>query len=110
MDSELSRVVDALPGLVWTAPPDGHIDFLNQRWCEYTNLGLGESYGRGWHKVVHPEDLSGLLERLDCSNAGDLFWLLASQVKWKRAYGASTVSTAGSCSALLPWPTHPGIS
>src|SRR3984893_2024517 len=47
---------------------------------------------------------------LDCSNAGDLFWLLASQVKWKRACGASTVSTAGSCSALLPWPTHPGIS
>ena len=63
MDSELSRVVDALPGLVWAALPDGHIDFLNQRWCEYTNLGLGESYGRGWHKVVHPEDLSGLLER-----------------------------------------------
>ena len=63
MDSELSRVVDALPGLVWTAPPDGHIDFLNQRWCEYTNLGLGESYGRGWQRVVHPEDLSGLLER-----------------------------------------------
>src|ERR1700738_675525 len=63
MDSELSRVVDAIPGLVWTAPPDGHIDFLNQRWCEYTNLGLGESYGRGWQRVVHPEDLSGLLER-----------------------------------------------
>ena len=63
MDTELSRVVDAIPGLVWTAPPDGHIDFLNQRWCEYTNLGLGESYGRGWQRVVHPEDLSGLLER-----------------------------------------------
>ena len=63
MDSELSRVVDALPGLVWAALPDGHIDFINQRWCKYTNLGLGESYGRGWHKVVHPEDLSGLLER-----------------------------------------------
>jgi hypothetical protein len=63
MDSELSRVVDAHPGVVWTALPDGHIDFLSQRWCEYTNLGLGESYGRGWQKVVHPEDLSGLVER-----------------------------------------------
>jgi hypothetical protein len=29
---EFRRAVDAdaLPGLVWTALPDGHIDFLNQ--------------------------------------------------------------------------------
>jgi len=38
MENELSRVVDALPGLVWTALPDGRIDFFNQRWCEYTGL------------------------------------------------------------------------
>ena len=31
MEIQLSRIVDALPGLVWTALPDGHIDFLNQR-------------------------------------------------------------------------------
>jgi hypothetical protein len=29
MDIELSRVVDALPGLVWTALPDGNVDFIN---------------------------------------------------------------------------------
>jgi PAS domain S-box-containing protein len=63
MDIELSRVVDALPGLVWTALPDGHIDFVNQRWCEYTNLGLEESRGCGWQTVIHPEDLNELLER-----------------------------------------------
>jgi PAS domain S-box-containing protein len=63
MDIELSRVVDALPGLVWTALPDGHIDFVNRRWCEYTNLGPDESFGRGWQSVIHPEDLLELLER-----------------------------------------------
>jgi PAS domain S-box-containing protein len=62
MDIELSRVVDALPGLVWTALPDGHIDFVNRRWCEYTNLGPDESFGRGWQSVIHPEDLPELLE------------------------------------------------
>ena len=36
MENELSRVVDALPGLVWAAIPDGHVDFLNRRSCEYT--------------------------------------------------------------------------
>ena len=63
MENELSRVVDALPGLVWTARPDGHIDFLNQRWCDYTGLGVDEAYGRGWQTAIHPEDLPELLER-----------------------------------------------
>jgi PAS domain-containing protein len=36
MENELIRAVYALPGLVWTSVPDGNVDFLNQRWCEYT--------------------------------------------------------------------------
>jgi PAS domain-containing protein len=40
MENELSRVADALPALVWAALPDGHIDFLNQRWCECTGLSV----------------------------------------------------------------------
>ena len=63
MDIELSHVVDALPSLVWTALPDGNLDSINQRWCEYTNLGLDESCGRGWQKAIHPADLPELLER-----------------------------------------------
>jgi PAS domain S-box-containing protein len=62
MENELSRVVDRLPGLVWTALPDGHADFLNQRWCEYTGLSVAEACGRGWQTAIHPADLPGLLE------------------------------------------------
>jgi PAS domain S-box-containing protein len=63
MESELRRVVDALPGLVWTARPDGHIDFLNQRWCEYTGHDVAEACGQGWQSAIHPEDLLEFLER-----------------------------------------------
>jgi PAS domain S-box-containing protein len=63
MDIELSRVVDALPGLVWTALPDGNVDFLNQRWCEYTGLSAADARGQGWLAAVHAEDLPELLER-----------------------------------------------
>ncbi len=63
MEIELRRIVDALPGLVWTARLDGHIDFLNQRWCEYTGLSVDEAYGRGWQTAIHPDDLPELLER-----------------------------------------------
>jgi PAS domain-containing protein len=48
MGYERSRVFDALPRLVWTAPAGGHIDFLNRRWCEYTGFGSEEAYDRGW--------------------------------------------------------------
>jgi PAS domain S-box-containing protein len=61
MESDLSRVVDALPGLVWTVLADGQFDFMNQRWSEYTGLAVDASYGRGWQVAVHPEDLPGLL-------------------------------------------------
>jgi PAS domain S-box-containing protein len=63
MEIDLGRVLEGLPALVWTALPDGHVDFLNQRWREYTGLGVPEACGCGWQTAVHPEDLPELLER-----------------------------------------------
>lgn len=63
MKHELCRVVDALPGLVWTGLPDGTVDFLNQRWFEYTGLSADDARGRGWQAAIHAEDRSELLER-----------------------------------------------
>ena len=104
MENELHRVVDALPGLVWTALPDGHIDFLNQRWCADTGLSVDEAYGRGGRRRSTPQTCRS------CSNAGDPCWLLASHVTWKRACGASMGSIAGSSAVLVRLPTHPDRS
>lgn len=38
MENGLSPLVDALPGVVWTALPDGLIELLNQRWCDNSTL------------------------------------------------------------------------
>jgi hypothetical protein len=38
MENGLSPLVDALPGVVWTALPDGLIEFLNQRRCDNSTL------------------------------------------------------------------------
>jgi len=57
VENELRRVVDALPGLIWTALPDGRIDFVNRRWCEYTGAGVDEVHGHAWQKALHPEDV-----------------------------------------------------
>jgi PAS domain S-box-containing protein len=63
MDSGLNgTVVDALPGLVWTAREDGYMGSLNHRWRDYTGLSDDDLIGRGWHRAVHPEDLPELVE------------------------------------------------
>src|SRR3984957_4771630 len=62
MELELSRLIEALPGLVWTALSDGRAEFLNQRWCKYTGMSLERAVGFGWHSALHPEDVVPALE------------------------------------------------
>jgi PAS domain S-box-containing protein len=62
MDHALSRVVDALPGLVWIAHQNGDATFFNHRWSEYTGLSAGHSREQQWQAAIHPDDLPQLLE------------------------------------------------
>lgn len=61
MHDELRRAIDTLPGLVWSAGPDGTVDFLNRRWCDYTGVSAREGCGWGWQVTVHPDDRDRLL-------------------------------------------------
>jgi PAS domain S-box-containing protein len=63
MENDLSSVVDSLPGLVWTAQPDGQVDFLNRYWCAYTGVSVEEAHGSGWQLAIHPDDRAGLRGR-----------------------------------------------
>ncbi|MFJ3484632.1 PAS domain-containing protein [Pseudomonas sp. NPDC090202] len=56
MDNQLDRVVDALPGVAWTASADGSVDYVNQGWCTYTGCTREAALRAGWQTVVHPED------------------------------------------------------
>src|SRR5262249_2418927 len=58
LKNQLRLIIDTIPGLVWSALPDGSAEFLNQRWLEYTGLSLKEGLDWGGRVAVHPEDLS----------------------------------------------------
>ena len=60
LSDQFRLAIDTIPGLVWTARPDGHINFLNRRWLEYTGLTLEEASGWGWQAAVFPDDLPAL--------------------------------------------------
>ena len=55
-------IIDTIPALAWSASPDGTVDFVNQRWLEYTGLSLEEGLGKGWQVAVHPEDRPRLVD------------------------------------------------
>ncbi len=70
-EDELARTVgryrfltDSLPQMVWTAKPDGEIDYFNRRTYEYTGRTVEESMRGGWLAVIHPDDQARSLERM----------------------------------------------
>ena len=61
-EQRFRQLADAMPQIVWTARPDGNIDYLNRRWTEFT--GLPQTVGNdGWGPIVHPDDARPAKER-----------------------------------------------
>ena len=62
-EEELARTVqryrfttDSVPQIVWTAGPDGNIDYFNRRFHEYTGMTVEDARNGGWLAAVHPDD------------------------------------------------------
>ncbi len=59
----LERAIDALPGFVWSALPDGDVEFCNQRWLDYSGMSLDEVRGEELSAAIHPQDKSDFVEK-----------------------------------------------
>lgn len=58
----LQLIIDTIPGMVWSALPDGGGNFANRHFRTYLGLSMEEAREWGWASAVHPEDLQGLTE------------------------------------------------
>ena len=70
-EEELARTVqryrfttDSVPQIVWTAGPDGSIDYFNRRFHEYTGMLMEDARDCGWLNAVHPDDQPRSVERM----------------------------------------------
>ena len=54
-------LAESLPQMVWTARPDGWLDYYNERWFHYTGMTLEQTQGWGWGPVLHPDDLQNCI-------------------------------------------------
>ncbi|GAC1646936.1 MAG: hypothetical protein NVS4B3_00200 [Gemmatimonadaceae bacterium] len=50
-------MAEAIPVLIWTAQPDGKLDYITERVSRYFGLPAEQLLRDGWKDVVHPEDL-----------------------------------------------------
>lgn len=55
--SQFRQIADSMPPIVWTARPDGYVDYYNERWYEFTGFPRNEFGDSSWMPLLHPDDL-----------------------------------------------------
>jgi PAS domain S-box-containing protein len=61
-ERELRLVINTIPALVWSALPDGSVNFINQRW-EEIGLFLDNLQGFEWINIHHPDERVEVVDR-----------------------------------------------
>jgi PAS domain S-box-containing protein len=56
-------MAESMPQKIFTAKPDGSVDFLNWQWGEFTGLTLDQIMNWGWTQFVHPHDVDENVRR-----------------------------------------------
>jgi len=83
-EDRIRLIIDTIPTMAWSLRSDGVLDFLNQRWRDYTGLSLEEAI-KDETGTVHPEDLSTALEKWVAAKAtGEVY---EDEMRLRRADG-----------------------
>lgn len=61
-EAEFRTITNALPQIVWSGRADGHIDYCNQQWYDFSGHPAGSTYGDTWSNSVHPEDFQHVVD------------------------------------------------
>jgi PAS domain S-box-containing protein len=56
-EGRFRTLADSIPQLAWMTRPDGHIEWYNRRWFEYTGTTPEAMEGWGWQAVHDPAEL-----------------------------------------------------
>ena len=54
---KLRQIIETVPGLLWSADPDGEPTHVNQRLLDYTGMRFEDFKHGGWEAFLHPDDL-----------------------------------------------------
>ncbi|MDB5460824.1 MAG: sensory box protein [Caulobacteraceae bacterium] len=106
-EAQFRAFAEAMPNHVWAAPPNGQIDWFNNRAYQYAGAKPGALAGDGWTRLVHPDDLAPAVERWAAALAGGEPY--ETEFRLRRADGlyrwhlARAVPIRGDDGAILRW-------
>ncbi|HSC68037.1 MAG TPA: PAS domain S-box protein [Cellvibrio sp.] len=57
-EQRLRFVLDSMPQKIFTATPEGELDYLNPQWTSYAGIEFAHFRKRGERSLLHPDDLA----------------------------------------------------
>lgn len=66
-EEQFRTLTATIPQLIWTATPDGRVDYLSDQWADYIGLPPEQLYDWSWQQITHPEDLPNTLRNWEHS-------------------------------------------
>lgn len=54
-EARYRAITDSIDQMIWSTRADGHHDYFNHRWYEYTGLSI-DATDDSWDAIVHPDD------------------------------------------------------
>ncbi|WP_289662106.1 PAS domain-containing sensor histidine kinase [Flavobacterium panacagri] len=114
-EEKFRQLADLVPQVIWTAKPDGYVDYYNKRWYEYTGLEEEKFGDESWVPMLHRDDVLPVLEawyisvqggssyqlefRLENKNTGLYRWFLSKAVPIRDKTGV-IVRWFGTCTDI----------
>lgn len=82
----LRFMAESMPQKIFTAKPNGAVDYFNPQWMEFTGLSFEEIRDWGWTQFIHPDDIEENLSRWrHALETGEPFYC---EHRFRRADGA----------------------
>ncbi len=75
-EQRLRFMAETMPQKIFTAKPDGAVDYFNRQWMEFTGLSFEQIKDWAWTQFIHPDDVEENIRRWKhCVDTGDNFQL-----------------------------------
>jgi formate hydrogenlyase transcriptional activator len=102
-EKDLRTILETIPAFVWTAGPDGALEFLTKSWLQRMRHTPADVLGGKWTAMIHPDDRDRLVQRWreaiaagrpfehemrGCDAEGKYRWLLTRAVPLRNERGA----------------------
>jgi len=62
-ERNLRLITQTIPGMLWSATPEGEVDYFNRPCLDFTAMNVEQARGWGWVTAIFPDDRDSLIER-----------------------------------------------